>query len=971
LLFLTVLSASMCRAASTGSLLGGIVLTFLVHPRRKVLVPAVAALVTTVVAGLLAASAAGAGPADQAGAVRDLRSAVNRGQAAGLDRALWAVAGLSPVGRSVPAAVAAQKGMGTLRDKVGRVIVNIDGADRAALGRAVQAAGGVVTGAVPGKVRASVPASSLVALASAPGVTRVRQPVRPVPQAVTSEGVAQSGADAWHAAGKTGAGVKVGIIDIGFGGLSDAQAAGDLPADVTVQNEGCPDVIGPAADVHGTAVAEIVHDMAPDAQLFLVCIVDDIGFSDAETYLRGQGVAIINASLSFYAAGRGDGSGSSDSPAGVVRRSRQAGILWTVSAGNDAQGHVTGITRDQDNDGWVNFTSTDESENITVPPGGVVAVYVTWDAWPTTHEDFDVYVTATNSPPTDPSDVVTFSTENQSGTPGGLPPAEFVLFDNPTAAPTTFFLWLDRFANAPTNERYDMTVLVDFTAIDRNNPAGSIGEPASSPYAFAAGAACWQTQSLQPYSSRGPTIDGRVKPDITGYDATTGFTFGGSTGCDSAFTGTSAAAPHLAGAAALVKGANSALDAGLIQGILTRRATDAGPAGVDNGYGAGLLTMGSTETPAAPAGDTFVPRSGPLRVLDTRAATGGHQAPLGPAEEFALPVRGPGLAPDDATAVVVNVTGTGPTTGTFLSVYPERYGGTSSVNLVQGQTAANLVVATVGPDGTIRLRNAAGQVNVVVDLVGWFVPAGGDEYVGKNPPTRVLDTRTTTGGHNRAFAPGETFRLPVRGVAGVPAEATSVVVNITGTGPTLPTYLSVFPEGYTGSSNLNLAKGETRANLVVSRIGADGRVGIRNAGGTVNVIADVVGWLVADGGGRYVALDRPRRVLDTRSGNGLRLGPLGATQTLTVDVAAMPAVPANASALVTNLTGTAPTMPTFLTAYPAGVPFPGTSNVNLAAGRTAPDAVFGTVGTLGRVVIRNANGSVQVILDLTGYFTAP
>ena len=95
---------------------------------------------------------------------------------------------------------------------------------------------------------------------------------------------------------------------------------------------------------------------------------------------------------------------------------------------------------------------------------------------------------------------------------------------------------------------------------------------------FTAGAICFQNDSLEPYSSQGPTIDGRTKPDIAGQDAVTSGVYGAFSTCGSSgFTGTSAASPHTAGAAALVKEVNPSLTATQLRSFLRGRAGELGP----------------------------------------------------------------------------------------------------------------------------------------------------------------------------------------------------------------------------------------------------------------------------------------------------------------------------------------------------------------------------------------------------------
>src|SRR5437899_3667437 len=99
-------------------------------------------------------------------------------------------------------------------------------------------------------------------------------------------------------------------------------------------------------------------------------------------------------------------------------------------------------------------------------------------------------------------------------------------------------------------------------------------EPESSPNALAVGAICWQTNALESFSSQGPTIDGGVKPDIAGQDATSSGTYGAASGCGAGFLGTSAGAPHVAGAAALILQANPTFTPPQIQNLLETRAGD-------------------------------------------------------------------------------------------------------------------------------------------------------------------------------------------------------------------------------------------------------------------------------------------------------------------------------------------------------------------------------------------------------------
>jgi hypothetical protein len=119
--------------------------------------------------------------------------------------------------------------------------------------------------------------------------------------------------------------------------------------------------------------------------------------------------------------------------------------------------------------------------------------------------------------------------------------------------------------------------------------AGSLLIPADNPDAITVGAVPWSSpDTIEPFSSQGPTDDGRTKPDLVGPDRVSGATYG-----PSGFAGTSAASPHVAGAATLVKYAFPADTPAQVKGFLEGRAVPLGAPGKDNIYGSGRLSLGS------------------------------------------------------------------------------------------------------------------------------------------------------------------------------------------------------------------------------------------------------------------------------------------------------------------------------------------------------------------------------------------
>lgn len=386
---------------------------------------------------------------------------------------------------------------------------------------------------------------------------------------------------------------------------------------------------------------------------------------------------------------------------------------------------------------------------------------------------------------------------------------------------------------------------------------------------------------------------------------------------------------------------------------------------IATGLAAGWQPAGATTT-AGPAavelpGARYTALATPTRIMDTRTDVGGHPRPVGSDETVTVAVPG---VPSDATAVVVNLTGTGGTNPTYLSAFPDQFANTSTLNLAAGETAAVAAVVTLGPDRVFRVRNNFGTVHVVVDLVGYLATGGGDGFAAAASPVRILDTRTTTGGHLGALGPGQQLTLPVRGAAGVPATATSVVVNLTGVTPTAATFLRVTPNGGGGSSTLNLAAGVTRANLAVAAVGSDGAIRIGNLAGDTHVLVDVLGWFAPGAAGRYVAAQKPVRLLDTRETTGA-IEP-GQTRSTTLASAAVP--PGGRTAALLNVTGAAATENTHLTTWPQGGAQPQTSTLNMPAGSIVSNAAV--VEGAG-VSVFNNSGRVHAIVDAAGYFYTP
>jgi hypothetical protein len=404
-------------------------------------------------------------------------------------------------------------------------------------------------------------------------------------------------------------------------------------------------------------------------------------------------------------------------------------------------------------------------------------------------------------------------------------------------------------------------------------------------------------------------------------------------------------------------------------------------------------------------GATYTPMT-PYRIVDTRIpycnqCGSGHLTPYATRTIHVAGYTRQGYTgptvPASASAVVLNVTAVSATSGTYLSVFPT---GTprpnaSSLNSPQYGQVANLVTVALGTGGQVDVFNNAANVDLVVDVEGYYSSGGGNsgEYHPLVAPVRVCDSR---GGHGTACASGsdnpltagQTRAVTVTGgTTGIPADGTaaSVVMNLTGVVGTAGTYLTVFPSDPTlhtcgtppTASNLNLSAYTTQPNRVITPVDSTtGQVCIFNAAGTINFIVDVSGWY---GNGLESSLASgttyhpisPQRICDTRLGQGTLCNglTLGSWTTLAVLASSQGGLPGTGMrAVVMNTTILARSQATYISVYPDGAPYPGTSDLNAEPGSTLANLVIVSLPSDGKVDATNAVPSADFIADAVGWF---
>ncbi|MEQ1699138.1 MAG: hypothetical protein ABMA25_03465 [Ilumatobacteraceae bacterium] len=371
----------------------------------------------------------------------------------------------------------------------------------------------------------------------------------------------------------------------------------------------------------------------------------------------------------------------------------------------------------------------------------------------------------------------------------------------------------------------------------------------------------------------------------------------------------------------------------------------------------------------------------PARLMDTRPTGLTADDVRGPASistpgtTTELPVGGRVEIPTNAIAVALNVTVVSPQGSGFATVWPcgTTQPNASNLNFVAGKNIPNSVITKLGVDGKVCFATSK-TTHLIADVAGYY-PAG-STFVPLDPG-RLLDTRSsglTVDGISDAEGlqpAGVPYELEVGGRYSIPSDASAVVLNVTVTGPQIGGFATVWPCGTTkpNASNLNFTAGRTIPNLVITKLGAAGKVCI-SATATTHLIADVSGYYPAGSGYTPIV---PERFLDTRaSGQTIdndfeATGALAAGGTGDLLVGGRGSVPADASAVVLNVTVTSPQTGGFVTVWPCGTPQPNASNLNFSAGTTIANLVIAKVGVDGYVCI-NTTATTHVIADVSGYY---
>lgn len=562
----------------------------------------------------------------------------------------------------------------------------------------------------------------------------------------TSEGVALTGADVWQAAGITGKGVKVGVIDGAFNNYQQFLANAKVTAKSFRADGLLEDRETTAETIHGTACTEIVSEMAPDAELYLAAFDTPLEFIAAIRWLTTVGVSVISTSIGFDGSFPLDGSGPI---ATEIDKAKAKGVFFAISAGNEAggkigsdgaEGHFGATFADSDGDGFHDFPGAKNANGLRVQLSGQpFRIILNWDDWQRPHVNYDLFLFDSNGKEVARGD------DNQARGFGVKRPVESIRGKVRAGAYTLRVKKVN-----PSDPDLPFNVFFGGAQFEQVTPASSLSTPADAKGAVAVAAVDVQTGKVEDYSSQGPTLDNRAKPEIGAPDNNANAAYA-SIGRKT-FAGTSAAAPHVAGAAALYKQAVPDATPDVTLRFLSERARK--PQGSlvgDNISGVGLLFLdavpqaasarpAATGTPAAPAVAGAPMAPGATFADDFSSPASGLPAPGYQNGEYRVRVGAGSLAPLTYPRFV-----TGAATERY-DMQVRKVGGADDALMglqLRRRDADNYLLFVVTNDG---LYGMFARVNGSLRSLG---SAGSSPAIRKNQPNAL---RVTVTGSKFVFA---------------------------------------------------------------------------------------------------------------------------------------------------------------------------------------------------------------------------
>ena len=364
---------------------------------------------------------------------------------------------------------------------------------------------------------------------------------------------ASIGIDDWHDAGHLGQGVKIAVFDVQwFGASLLEQELGSFFTHDCWQDPLCDspiDTLNPRFDfergVHGVACSEVVRDLAPEAELHLVRVNGQTTFENAVDWAIREEVDLISMSMTFFNESFYDGSGPISE---AIERLEEAGILLITSAGNSALNHYEDRFRDQNQNGFHEFANGFETLPIRAESGDSRVASVIWDDFDRCGvNDFEVFLLDSSG------NQIRQSDRKQEIGQQDCRPVERIRAP-PEIDGKWVYLKIKRISGM---EPVALDIMSHSGTIFGAIPRNSMADPAPHPYAFAVAAVPvdnYLHNGVEVFSSHGPSRGPLHKPDLAAPDGLSTQSYG-----SRRFFGTSASAPVVAGALAVLMSSETSM----------------------------------------------------------------------------------------------------------------------------------------------------------------------------------------------------------------------------------------------------------------------------------------------------------------------------------------------------------------------------------------------------------------------------
>lgn len=408
------------------------------------------------------------------------------------------------------------------------------------------------------------------------------------------EAIEVMNADGWHDAGFRGQGVRVAVLDVQwFGAERDPSVLGEVTTADCYRHRSCEVPLdtfharfGFEQGVHGYACAQVVRDVAPEAELFLVRVNGYTTFENAAYWAIRNDIDILSMSMSFFNASFYDGTGSFSE---IMNELEANNVLVVTSSGNYAREHWSGPWRDSDADWRFDF---DGDNRLPVNlSSGRRTIYVNWDEhYRCGESDLDAYVYDRDG------NLVGRAEGIQDFEGNNCSPVERVS----ATVEESGIHYLELRAKRVSGTNLGVDILLTQGTVVNPVRAYSIVDPATHRFAFTVGAVNqngYLDNDVQGFSSQGPVRSGALKPDIAGPDGVSSHAYG-----TEGFFGTSAATPAVSGALALVMSRYPELTPREAAERLKGWALSETPGHYDPRWGAGKARLPVVDVQPAPCG---------------------------------------------------------------------------------------------------------------------------------------------------------------------------------------------------------------------------------------------------------------------------------------------------------------------------------------------------------------------------------